>query len=590
MVRRFLPYVGVIVAAVLLAVFEQDLLYRLQEQNLFLHTPLFFEQRMLCAGGLLTWVGAYLTQFFYYPPLGAGILCLLWIVLMWLLKRTFRLEGYWLTLVPVACLLLTITDLGYWVYYLKLPGHAFDAAVGTIVAVVLALTYRQIPRKRYLSALFVVLAGFLGYPLVGFYGLLAVVLMGILSWLGDCHRLADCLVATLTAIIVPLLCYHVIYHETNIVNIYWTALPVFGMRGETYFAYNLPYIVLVASIGLMALPFARNRWLQVVMVAAAVVCVAVFWYKDDNFRSELSMTRSCEQQDWEKVLETAKDVKGEPTRAICMMKNLALFRLRRQGDEMFRYPEGAKRPDAPFPILMVHTIGKRLYLEYGVLNYCYRWCMEDGVEYGWSVEKLKLMALCSLVNGETEAARRYLNMLKKTDFHKSWAKLYETFIRRPQEMKYDAELMAIHDMMRQDNFLTADMGQLEHFLLEHFSTAQSNVPLLQEQILFAAMQTKDMKLFWQQFYQYTELHKNNDKIPVHFQEAACLFGHLNYIDVSNMPFDRQVVKDYQGFAGTVGEYQRKGMTINQIRPLVYDRYHHTYYYDFYFNRYNYVEK
>ena len=44
--RRWGPYVVVLVAAVLLAVFEADLLYTAQEQNLFLHTPLFFEQQM----------------------------------------------------------------------------------------------------------------------------------------------------------------------------------------------------------------------------------------------------------------------------------------------------------------------------------------------------------------------------------------------------------------------------------------------------------------------------------------------------------------------------------------------------------------
>ena len=65
----------------LLVVFESDLLFRLQEHDLFLHTPLFFQQRMVTAGGLLTWAGSYLTQFFYYPILGAGLLCLLWVFL-----------------------------------------------------------------------------------------------------------------------------------------------------------------------------------------------------------------------------------------------------------------------------------------------------------------------------------------------------------------------------------------------------------------------------------------------------------------------------------------------------------------------------
>ena len=124
MVKRLLPYLFPLIAAILLVVFESDVLYALQEQNLFLHTPLFYEQQMVKAGGLLTWIGSYLTQYFYYPMLGAGILCLLWAFFMWLCKRAFRLKNTWLTLIPVACLVLTITTLGYWIYYLKLPGHA----------------------------------------------------------------------------------------------------------------------------------------------------------------------------------------------------------------------------------------------------------------------------------------------------------------------------------------------------------------------------------------------------------------------------------------------------------------------------------
>lgn len=578
-----------VVMAVVLGVVEGDFLYTAQEQNLFLHTPLFFQQRMVAAGGLLTWAGAYLTQFFYYPLLGAGLLCLLWAFLMWLLKRAFRLSGYWLTLLPIACLLLTIVDLGYWVYYLKLPGHAFDVTIGTIIAVALAWAYRKVPRKGYLSTVLVLLTGCIGYPLFGFYGLMAVVLMGLMAWRAQSHRLVDSLVAVITVLSVPLLCYHAIYHETNIVNIYWTALPVFAMHGETYYAYYWPYIGLALSLCLMAVAAHWNKWVEAGLLTAALLCVTVFWYKDDNFHRELAMSRSCEQQDWEQVLELAKEVREEPTRAICMMKNLALFRLGRQGDEMFHYPEGARRPNAPFPIHLVHTVGKMLYLKYGVPNYCFRWCMEDGVEYGWSVEKLRLMALCTILNGENEAALQFIRLLKKTDFQQSYARRYEQYIRNPQLMRNDAEIMTISDLMARENFLTADQSQMERFLVEHFVTAESNIPLLQEQILIATLQARDMNMFWRQFYQYTELHRER-KAPVHYQEAACLFGHLGNMDISHMPLDQQVVKDYEGFTAAMSEYQQRGVSKEQMRSRLYDRYHHTYYFDFYFNPYNYVEK
>ena len=135
---------AVLLAAVVLGSAESDFLFTAQEQNLFLHTPLFFTQQMVRAGGLLTWAGCYLTQFFYYPMLGAGLLCLLWALLIWLLQRTFRWAVPWLTLVPVACLLMTVVTLGYWVFYLKLPGALFVPTLGAIVATSMAWAGRRV--------------------------------------------------------------------------------------------------------------------------------------------------------------------------------------------------------------------------------------------------------------------------------------------------------------------------------------------------------------------------------------------------------------------------------------------------------------
>lgn len=465
------------VAAVLLTVFESDLLYTLQEQNLFLRTPLFFQQQMVKAGGLLTWASSFLTQFFYYPVLGAGVLCLLWAFLMWLLKRTFRLSDVWPALLPVACLLLTVVTLGYWVYYLKLRGAPFVATLGILIAVFFVWIYRQLPRRYFLRSLFVPLSACMGYPLFGFYGLMATALMALMAWRVDgSRRLTDTLTALLSIIAVPLVCYHTLYHETNIVNIYWTALPVFAMHGERYFAYNLPYIFLVVSL-IALIPLAKARvWVSYCALSLTTLTVIIFWYKDDNFHRELSMRRSLENQDYGQMLATAQAVKGEPTRAICLMQNLALFRTGRMEQEMFHYPIGAARPAAPFSVRLVHTVGKMLYLQYGVPNYCYRWCMEDGVEYGWTVEKLKLMAKCSLLNGEFVAAQRYLNLLKKTVFHRAWALRYEAYIHRPQLISQDPELRPIIPLLRSDNFLTADQSQLEMFLIEQIlSTPGTNV-------------------------------------------------------------------------------------------------------------------
>ena len=474
MVKRLLPYLFPLIAAILLVVLESDVLYALQEQNLFLHSTLFFEQQMVKAGGLLTWVGCYLTQFFYYPMLGAGILCLLWAFFIWLCQRAFRLKNLWLTLIPTASLLLTIVTLGYWIYYLKLPGHAFCATIGSIVVLALVWGYRVMPRRYHLSSFYIIFAAGLGYMVFGFYALLATALMGITSWRDKKSFGGDFFLALILIILWPIFGYFIVFHETNIVNIYWVALPVFAHQGERFFVYNLPYIVLFASMVVMALkPTIKSaRWLNIGIVVVTVIGLSLFWNRDENLHRELSMTRSIEKGQWAEVLETAKNVKGEPTRLICMMRNLALFNQGQPFSKTRDYPEGAKRPAAPFVIHTVHTAGKLLYLQYGIPNYCYRWCMEDGVEYGWTVERLKLMAMCSILNNEPVAAQRFVNLLKKTYFHKSWAKHMETFIQDPRLVVRATEFRHILPLLRDDNFLTADQSQQEMFLFEQIMSTQ----------------------------------------------------------------------------------------------------------------------
>jgi hypothetical protein len=59
---------------------ESDFLWKVQEGNLFLETSLFFREQMVVPGGLLSWIGTFLTQFFYVPWLGTLLLCLLWLL------------------------------------------------------------------------------------------------------------------------------------------------------------------------------------------------------------------------------------------------------------------------------------------------------------------------------------------------------------------------------------------------------------------------------------------------------------------------------------------------------------------------------
>jgi hypothetical protein len=349
---------------------------------------------MVTSGGMLSYLGTFFTQFFYHPWIGVVMLCSWWWLLMWLVKRTFQIPDRWmvLTLIPVGCLLIANMNLDYWIYVMKLKGYFFSATIGTTAGVALLWLFRILPHNLWLRIGFIVLTAAIGYPLMGAYALTTVLLMGIWTWrLTDSRKENICLsaVALLTCIVIPLVYYRYVYYQTHFNDIYLTALPTFTIT-ETLHTYYIPYYLLALYfLFMVVVPLNPTKpikpikpiLLQSLLLAALIACVWHFWYKDDNFHHELRMQRCIEQADWQGVIDEGKKQKGEPTRAIVMMHNLALSRLGLQCDLMYRFPKGSKKPNTPLPVFMYNIAGHLIYYHYGVMNECHRICMEEGVEY-----------------------------------------------------------------------------------------------------------------------------------------------------------------------------------------------------------------
>ena len=587
--KKYIP-ISICLAALLvvagaLLFFEADLLWKLQEQNLFLDTPIFFNEQMVVPGGLLSWAGTWLTQLFFYPWLGTLVLCASWLLLMWLVKKAFALPNEWtpLALVPVCLLLLTIVDMGYWVYLLKLPGHAFVGTLGTIAVVALLWAFRALPQRWGLRLVFIGVTAFVGYPLYplfGIYGIAATLLMGLYIWRFDqpfWQKITGSVLALAGAALVPLLCYHYAYHETNIANIYFAGLPLYFLQ-EEYHAYYLPYyglalfFVVMVLLRLDGVKRFKRIATQAIVLGALAFAVFNYWYKDENFHHELRMQRCIEQNDWQGVVDEAALQKDEPTRAIVMMRNLALSRLGRQADEMYLYPNGSKRYEAPFNMRLMLCVGPMIYYHYGMINYSARLSTEMGVEFGWRVENLKLLAKCALLNKEEGRARKFLNLLKHTTFYGSWA----------NSVREKDELNTVARMMHYDNFLSGDNGYVEQFLMKRLAESTSkDDALFQEQALLATLWTKDNKQFWYHFRDYLELHPNA-RIPRYIQEAAYLYGKLEGREmIDQMPIDPMVKQSFENFMGAAQNYNH--MEADIVREGM-KGYSDTYYYDYYLMR------
>lgn len=588
--------VALIAIASCLLIFESDQLWKIEQKNIFLFSTLFLKEQLVVPGGMLTWVGTWFTQFLYHPWLGVLLLCLWWGLLMFIIKRAFRIPDRWdiLMLIPIALLLLTNMAMGYWIYILKLKGHFFVSTIGTTAIAALLWGFRSIPARHYLRPIAIVLTAAIGYPLMGIYALAAALLMGIWSWRLTPHRteaIVQSAAAILSTVAVPLLCYRLIYYQTNLADIYWAELPLFYTT-EAYSNYYITYGLLALFFALLAVTYRDNRQsVKPMKPRTYLLCQAAigllllgsvyhFWMKDENFHHELTMQHRIANHDWQGVLDEAATQKDEPTRAIVMMRNLALSRIGRQGDDMFRYKNGSKAYAAPFGMRLMLVVGPLMYYQYGMLNYCNRLCMELGVELDFRTEDYRLLANCALLDGDKPLARKYLHILKQTLFHRNWAEQTEVLIDHPEQLALDVEREPITHMLHYKNMLGGDDGFTERTLMNQLATnTYTGDPIFQEQTLLATFWTQDINQFWYHFKDYTRLHPQGP-MPRYYQEAAYLYGKIEKRqEVENMPFNPTVKETFMRFITAASNYNNQDL--EEVRRGLYPLFGDSYYYDFY---------
>ena len=603
MMKRLIPIslwlVALVAIAIVLLLVESDMLWKVQQFNLFLSSSLFFKQQMVVSGGLLSYLGSFFTQFFFYPWVGVMLLCGWWLLLMWLVKRAFSIPDKWcvVTLIPVALLLIANMDLGYWIYAMRLPGYFFSATIGTTAAAALLWAFRKLPQNLWMRIAYVVLVVLVGYPLMGVYGLAAALLMGIWIWRLSDKRQLNILIsvaALLAVVAIPLFYYRYVYYQTNIIDIYHTALPDFTFF-EEYPNFLIPYYLLAVCFLAFAILYRQPKpevtkkgmpilhWIgQAVLLAAIVYGVEHYWYKDDNFHHELRMERCIENVDWEGVIAEGQKQAGEPTRAIVMMHNLALSRLGRQCDEMYSFKKGSSRSKTELPVYMHNTAGRLIYYQYGVLNEVHRMCMEAGVNWGWNVEMLQYMARAAVLGNEPQVARKYLNLLRQTYYYGDWADHMEEMLNNRALLERDRETAPITHMMQYPDVQSEGDGYVEKNLMMILSKTDSNDLYFQEQAVLAAMWTRNSSDFWPRFDQYLGLNEGRP-VPRIIQEAAYFFGVLEQQPfVDQLPIDQSVKESFQAFMAPMEECQGKPSA--QLRSWLFQNYGNTYYFEYFFLR------
>lgn len=634
--ERLLKYLPFILSAILLCILvlkDQFYLKKVEDLSVFLFDKQFISDSFTIPGGFLGLVGSFLTQFLHISWLGALLWVILLLIAYQLTIRVFCIPGNYspLALIPVALLIIGNMSLGYGVFFMREQDHFFAPLLGYFVSLIPVAFTRRFSttwsRMLILSVWIII-----GFPLFGtfaFTGALAAACSTLIQRnLPRKDRIILFFTTIVLIIIIPLIIYSA-YTSYRLVDSWTVGLPSISddnwtrtMRAPFQLALLCQIVFALISNYLSAKPLSAFRSIvfQSIIYIITIALVWGLWFKDYNFRTELAMSEAVDRYDWDRTIEIFKhaekahatsDAKAfasrskkiasahsndeiadivnrynnrffEPTRVMVLYRDLALLKTNRALDEAFTMKDGGRMQKARYPIPMVWQSGRQLYFQYGLPNLCYRWCIEDAVEHGWSVSTLKYMALMSILTGEKDMAIKYIDKLDKTLFYKKWARQNRLLVQDLQLAYSTNPFNSIINYMCFDDRMSNDMGKTEVFLINHFlnSEPQTATPEYDRTALLFAMRTQNIPRFWERLFYYINSNDFNN-LPNSVQEAALLYNSLEKEEMQ-LPLDNKVIESYDAFNRYVQNHPIRDMKESEY-PY-YQKFGKTFYYFYYFMR------
>ena len=528
---------------------NQDVLYTAHDRSEFIFGAPFFHTLLSKPFGLMQYVGAWLTQLFYYPALGTSVLAAIWVLIFLVGAKAFRLSGNAsaLMLLPIACLLTSIVDLGYWIYIFTIRGYWFSQSAGYLVMLLLLWAARCTPRKWHF--LWYLLGACL-YPVLGWFALLFILCL-ILAEKPTWRELTGIILLIFTAYIWRAL----LYLDQNPADVMMAGFPRFVTPVESSERLSIPFWVLAIVSVLIPLcgKYLNKALVPVLCAVSGILFTYSLMFSDKNYIDEMRMVRHAEADNWQEVLHVAEESK-QPTHTMVMLKNIALTNEGGLLDRSFKlcnHGVDVHNPDS-LHIGLLNIASPLVYYNYGKSNYAIRLSYENAVATGFSPFYMKMISRCARATGEKKLEERYTTLLHHNLFYGNWQPAPVTNTINELQKSFADEINGVEN-------------NCERYIIDSFSHASDTVSkAVSEQALFYSMIRRDSGRFWAALRKYVKLHPN-DKFPLHAQEAYIMFMDKSPEEKRMMlPVEQPVFNRYKQFWESLEKMARSGVKIENI--------------------------
>jgi hypothetical protein len=461
-------------------------------------------------------------------------------------------------LLPVACLLTSIVDLGYWVYVSTIRGYWFSQSVAYLVMLLFLWAARQTPRKWHL--VWYLLASCL-YPVLGWFALLFVLCLVLFekpTW----RELFGIVLLIFTASI-----WHTqFYSNLRFDDVVLAGLPRFITPSDNTPHLSNPFWVLGAVSLLIPLcgKYLAKAFVPVLCAAAGIYFISSLMFHDQNYIDEMRMVRYAEDDNWKEVLHMAEENK-KPTSTMIFLKNIALMNEGGLLDRSFKLgnsPTSIYNPDT-LHVSLLDIASPLVYYNYGMMNEAIRLNFENAIQAGFSPFYLKMLSRCALACGDKELVERYTTQLHHHLFYDDWQPAPVTETVKTLKKSYSDELTGVENS---DSYIVNGISLWY----------ESDYKVASEQALLYAMLRCDSRRFWPSLRNFVRLHMN-ENFPVHAQEAYILFIDKAPEEKRMMiPVEQGIYERYKQFWESLESKAVPGMTVEQVGEEMRAEYGDTY--------------
>jgi len=524
-----------------------EVLYTAHDRSEFIFGAPFFQRLISKPFGLMQYVGAWLTQLCYRPSLGASVMMVIWALIFYVGTKAFRLQdsASALMFLPIACLLVSVVDLGYWVYISPIRGYWFSQSVGYLGMLLLLWAARCTPRKWHL--LWYLIAVCI-YPVLGWFALLFILCLALVekpTW----RELLGLVLLFFTASI-----WHTqFYSNLKFDDVVLAGLPRFITASDNSPHLSIPFWVLGAVSVLIPVcsRYLAKWFVPALCTVAGVIFTLSQMYHDQNYINEMRMVRYASNDNWKEVLRMAEENR-KPTSTMMFLKNIALMNEGGLLDRSFKLGNDAvslNNPDT-LHVTLLDIASPLAYYNYGMMNEAIRLNFEMAIQGGFSPFYLKMLARCALAVGDQKLVERYTTILHHHPFYGNWQPAPATEKIKELQTCYSDELTGVENS--------------ESYLVNGISLwYESDSKVASEQALFYAMLRCDSRRFWASLKNFVRLHLN-EEFPLHAMEAYILFMDKAPEEKRLMlPVEQSVYERYQRFWATLEKKAKPGMTLEQ---------------------------